>query len=157
MEKKESIFSFFFRPEDDHTADYDNLPEFFQKLVDEMDVNDDGKVSREEIKLALKQEPIARRLSRLICVHPSEWWAGDDKSFWKPQIRFLEQLISVEPGQTEAYLHLGDSYWTLGRHGRAKNAYRKYLIQIKARPGHGKAPARVAKRVGQLEPGPDNP
>lgn len=54
-------------------ADYGDFPLFFQKIIDDIDTNDDRKICLREIQAALKNEETARKLSRVISVHPSEW------------------------------------------------------------------------------------
>ena len=69
----------------DPVIDFKNLSPFFKKIVDEINIDKDkSTISKEELTQALKNENIARKLSRLICFHQSEWWVDNEMNYYKP-------------------------------------------------------------------------
>jgi len=73
-------------------VEYDELPRFFQEIVDTIDANNNGKVSRKELREAYSQQPeVFDRLAHVISVHPSEWWAGKQKSIWNRLLNMFDQ------------------------------------------------------------------
>jgi len=74
----------------DPIIDFSNLSLFFRQIIDEINTDSDKSViSKEELKKAMKDEKIARRLSRLICFHQSEWWVDSEMKYWESVFKMI--------------------------------------------------------------------
>lgn len=62
-------------------------------------------------------------------------------------ILLLEKIIAQYPSRTVAYINLGDAYWGLNQHDKAKKSYNAYIIQMKEKNKESKIPQRVFKRA----------
>jgi len=71
----------------DMLIDYNKVTPFFKKIFKEVDTSGDGKISKEEMQKALKDEKLSKRLSKCICYHPSAW--SVDTGFGNWQKAFL--------------------------------------------------------------------
>lgn len=62
-------------------------------------------------------------------------------------IYVLEKVVEKFPKRTVAYINLGDAYWGLGDQSKAKEAYKKYTVQMEKKNKSGKIPPRVRERI----------
>jgi predicted chitinase len=63
----------------DGFADIENLSVNLHSALRKIDASEDGTISRDELRDALKDKKISSRLSRLICRFPTEWQYSDAK------------------------------------------------------------------------------
>lgn len=79
----------------DGFLDPKEMPDFFQNLYLKIDQlgNKDGKVTADEISLALKNRKFRDRWSKLIGYHPTEWQAKSSAPKWQR----LEELLKDVP------------------------------------------------------------
>ena len=79
----------------DGFLDPKKMPDFFQNLYLKIDQlgNKDGKVTADEISLALKNHKLRDRWSKLIGYHPTEWQAKSSAPKWQR----LEELLKDAP------------------------------------------------------------
>ena len=79
----------------DGFLDPKEMPDFFQNLYLKIDQlgNKDGKVTADEISLALKNHKLRDRWSKLIGYHPTEWQAKSSAPKWQR----LEELLKDVP------------------------------------------------------------
>lgn len=79
----------------DGFLDPKEMPDFFQNLYLKIDQlgNKDGKVTADEISLALKNRKLRDRWSKLIGYHPTEWQAKSSAPKWQR----LEELLKDVP------------------------------------------------------------
>lgn len=71
------------------------IPDFYQSLylkIDELG-NKDGKVTPDEISLALKNAKLRDRWAKLIAYHPTEWQAKSDDAKWQA----LDTMLKDSP------------------------------------------------------------
>jgi hypothetical protein len=79
----------------DGFLDPEEMPEFYQNLYLKIDQlgNKDGKVTADEVSLALKNSKLRDRWSKLIGYHPTEWQAKSSESKWQR----LNELLKDAP------------------------------------------------------------
>jgi hypothetical protein len=73
------------------------IPDFYQSLylkIDELG-NKDGKVSSDELSLALKNAKLRDRWAKLIAYHPTEWQAKSDDTKWQALNTMLKDAPEV--------------------------------------------------------------
>ena len=62
-------------------------------------------------------------------------------------IYLLEKILQKYPNRTVAYYNLGDAYWAIGDKEKAKQAYKTYIKQMKAKGKEKRIPKIVLQRV----------
>lgn len=73
------------------------IPEFYKTLYTQVDQlgNKDGKVTPDEISLALKNTKLRDRWAKLIAYHPTEWQAKSDDAKWQALDTMLKDAPEV--------------------------------------------------------------
>jgi hypothetical protein len=60
------------------------LVPFFKSIIDQINTDPDKTtISKDEMQKALKDEKLSQKLSRLICLCPSEWWSDEQMQQWQ--------------------------------------------------------------------------
>ncbi len=65
----------------------------------------------------------------------------------KEAIYLLEKILQKYPNRTVAYYNIGDAYWAVGDKEKAKQAYRTYIKQMKAKGKEKRIPKIVLQRA----------
>ena len=65
----------------------------------------------------------------------------------KEAIYLLEKILQKYPNRTVAYYNIADAYWAIGEKEKAKEAYRTYIKQMKAKGKEKRIPKTVLKRA----------
>lgn len=71
----------------------------------------------------------------------------EQSGLYEEAVYILEVIIKEFPNRTVAYLNLGDAYWGLGKKEEAKQAYKIYIEQMKAKNKESKIPSQVLERI----------
>ncbi len=71
----------------------------------------------------------------------------EQNGFYSAAIALLNEVISVNPKRTVAYINLGDAYWKNGQQEQGKKAYAKYLEQMTQKGLESRIPERVRVRL----------
>jgi len=66
---------------------------------------------------------------------------------YKESVFILEEVIEKFPDRTVAYINLGDAYFGLKNSPKAKEAYNKYIVQMKKSGKEAKIPKKVYERL----------
>jgi hypothetical protein len=80
---------------------------FFSELLQDIDLNNNGKINPKEMKAALENDIIAERLGRVIANHPSEWQNDDQYSKWN----HLKELLADDKALEEAKKQIKAMSW----------------------------------------------
>ena len=65
----------------------------------------------------------------------------------KEAIYLLEKILKKHPNKTVAYYNIGDAYWAVGEKEKAKQVYRTYIKQMKAKGKEKRIPKIVLRRA----------
>lgn len=79
---------------DNQIIDFAKLTPFFKSIIDEINTNKDQEISDLELKVAIRQPKLAKKLSHLICYHQSEWWLDDGLSDWEKVLKMAGANIA---------------------------------------------------------------
>ncbi|GFD76208.1 hypothetical protein KUL113_56280 [Tenacibaculum sp. KUL113] len=71
----------------------------------------------------------------------------EQSGLYEEAVYILEVIIKEFPNRTVAYINLGDAYWGLGKKEEAKQAYKIYIEQMKAKNKESKIPSQVLERI----------
>ncbi|MGG6229182.1 tetratricopeptide repeat protein [Tenacibaculum sp. SDUM215027] len=71
----------------------------------------------------------------------------EQSGLYEEAVYILEVIIKEFPNRTVAYINLGDAYWGLGKKEEAKQAYKVYIEQMKAKNKESKIPSQVLERI----------
>ncbi len=71
----------------------------------------------------------------------------EQSGLYEEAIYLLEKITNQHPDRTIAYINLGDAYWGLGNKGKAQQAYRTYVKQMKTNAIGAKIPEQVLERI----------
>lgn len=71
----------------------------------------------------------------------------EQAGYYQGAISILNEVISVDPNRTVAYINLGDAHWGLQQFEQAKTDYSKYVSLMKEKGIEGKIPERVHARM----------
>lgn len=99
--------------------------------------------SVDNIALYLKNYPINQHITAYNNIAYYLEQAGN----YKESAFLLEEIIKEFPSRTVAYINLGDAYWGLKDHSKAKEAYKKYIELMKANGKEAKIPTKVWERI----------
>ena len=98
--------------------------EFFQQLVSQQPLNNQNLTTYNNIAYYLQK-------------------AGANKE----AIYLLEKILQQYPKRTVAYYNLGDAYWAVGDKEKAKQVYRTYIKQMKAKGKEKRIPKIALQRA----------
>ncbi|MCV4265979.1 glycoside hydrolase family 19 protein [Pseudomonas capsici] len=81
----------------DGFLDIDDMPDFFKAIYSDLDKlgNNDGKVTVEDLPIALKNLEFREHWSKLIADHPTEWKSKSDAPKWSRLSELLEDSPAV--------------------------------------------------------------
>ncbi|WP_428740651.1 tetratricopeptide repeat protein [Tenacibaculum sp.] len=71
----------------------------------------------------------------------------EQSGLYEESVYILEVIIKEFPNRTVAYINLGDAYWGLGKKEEAKQVYKVYVEQMKAKNKERKIPSQVLERI----------
>jgi hypothetical protein len=92
----------------DPIIDFNNLSPFFRQIVDAINIDSDtSTLSSEELYRAMQDETLARRLSRLVCFHQSEWWVDSAMEYWGSVL----QRLSPQQAELQREIFAQSSWW----------------------------------------------
>ena len=130
------------------TIDYIISPKYslqeFVSAVKTMDIALKNSLSKEYVSYYLEKFPLS---SKNLTTYNNIAYYLQKASANKEAIYLLEKILKKYPNRTVAYYNLGDAYWAIGEKEKAKQAYRTYIKQMKAKGKEKKIPKTVLQRV----------
>lgn len=91
----------------DPLIDYAKLSPLFKTIVNQIDTDSNkDEISEPEIQAALKNARLSGKLSRIICLNPSEWWTDSAMNQWQ---RVFDRI--GEPNTTRLRTRIQNLCW----------------------------------------------
>ena len=87
--------------------DFEGCSPFFSEILQDIDLNKDGKIVPSEMRAALKNDVLAERMGRVIAKHPTEWQSDDKCSKWV----HLKEIVNDDAAFESAKKQITELAW----------------------------------------------